>query len=51
MLWPWNCFLSAAAYFQERFKSSDFLRENFQSCMCGIEHGCPAENCANRTKV
>ncbi|KAK9325813.1 nucleoside transporter-domain-containing protein [Lipomyces orientalis] len=33
MLWPWNCFLSAAAYFQERFKSSDFLRENFQSCI------------------
>ncbi|KAK9365482.1 nucleoside transporter-domain-containing protein [Lipomyces kononenkoae] len=33
MLWPWNCFLSAAAYFQERFKSSEFLRENFQSCI------------------
>ncbi|KAK9333887.1 nucleoside transporter-domain-containing protein [Lipomyces starkeyi] len=33
MLWPWNCFLSAAAYFQERFKSSDFLLENFQSCI------------------
>ncbi|KAK9464649.1 nucleoside transporter-domain-containing protein [Lipomyces arxii] len=33
MLWPWNCFLSAAAYFQERFESSIFLKENFQSCM------------------
>ncbi|KAK9457008.1 nucleoside transporter-domain-containing protein [Dipodascopsis uninucleata] len=33
MLWPWNCFLSAAAYFQMRFRESDFLRENFQSCM------------------
>ncbi|KAK9237221.1 nucleoside transporter-domain-containing protein [Lipomyces kononenkoae] len=33
MLWPWNCFLSAAAYFQERFKSSQFLRDNFQSCI------------------
>ncbi|KAK7207208.1 nucleoside transporter-domain-containing protein [Myxozyma melibiosi] len=33
MLWPWNCFLSAAAYFQDRFKESEFLRENFQSFM------------------
>ncbi|KAK9461316.1 nucleoside transporter-domain-containing protein [Lipomyces oligophaga] len=33
MLWPWNCFLSAAAYFQDRFAANVFLSENFTSAM------------------
>ncbi|KAK9451726.1 nucleoside transporter-domain-containing protein [Limtongia smithiae] len=31
MLWPWNCFLSAAAYFQDRFEERPYLRDNFLS--------------------
>ncbi|KAK9471806.1 nucleoside transporter-domain-containing protein [Dipodascopsis tothii] len=31
VLWPWNCFLSAAAYFQWRFSGTPFIRDNFES--------------------
>lgn len=35
-LWPWNCFLSASDYFQDRFKSNPILSNNYSSTMMTI---------------
>lgn len=35
-LWPWNCFLSASDYFQDRFSSSPILADNYSSSMMTV---------------
>jgi solute carrier family 29 (equilibrative nucleoside transporter), member 1/2/3 len=35
-LWPWNCFLSASDYFQDRFASSPKLADNYSSTMMTV---------------
>ncbi|ODQ67412.1 hypothetical protein NADFUDRAFT_81896, partial [Nadsonia fulvescens var. elongata DSM 6958] len=32
-LWPWNCFISAVAYFSSRLESNIMMRENISSCL------------------
>ncbi|EEQ32409.1 hypothetical protein McanMca71_007433 [Microsporum canis] len=36
MLWGWNSFLAAAPYFQIRFASNDWLRDNSQSSITSV---------------
>ncbi|ODQ77154.1 hypothetical protein BABINDRAFT_10308 [Babjeviella inositovora NRRL Y-12698] len=36
LLWPWNCFLSASAYYGERFKAHAFLSANYSSTMMTV---------------
>ncbi|KAL9112571.1 MAG: hypothetical protein Q9227_003142 [Pyrenula ochraceoflavens] len=36
MLWAWNMFLAAAAYFQGRFESSEWIRDHFQSAQLSV---------------
>ncbi|EPS38318.1 hypothetical protein H072_7909 [Dactylellina haptotyla CBS 200.50] len=36
MLWAWNCFLAAAAYFQMRFKDSQAILNTFQSSIMTV---------------
>ena len=36
MLWPWNSFMSAAPYFQLRFKSSKSILSNFQAAELSV---------------
>lgn len=35
-IWPWNCFLSAADYFQDRFSSYTVLADNYSSTMMAV---------------
>lgn len=35
-LWPWNCFLSASDYFQDRFSSHPKLSDNYSSTMMTV---------------
>lgn len=35
-LWPWNCFLSAADYFQDKLASSPTLAANYSSTMMSV---------------
>jgi equilibrative nucleoside transporter 1/2/3 len=35
-LWPWNCFLSAAPYFSQRFEGHKVLQDNFSSSVMSI---------------
>lgn len=35
-LWPWNCFLSASDYFQDRFGSHPVLADNYSSTMMTV---------------
>ena len=35
-LWPWNCFLSASDYFQDRFSKYPLLSNNYSSSMMTI---------------
>ncbi|EWC46981.1 hypothetical protein DRE_03743 [Drechslerella stenobrocha 248] len=36
MLWAWNCFLAAAAYFQGRFKDNKVILDTFQSSIMTV---------------
>lgn len=36
MLWAWNMFLAAGPYFQHRFRSNDWISENFQAAEISI---------------
>ena len=36
MLWPWNSFMSAAPYFQLRFKSNSSILNNFQAAELSV---------------
>ncbi|KAK6519640.1 hypothetical protein TWF281_003464 [Arthrobotrys megalospora] len=36
MLWAWNCFLAAAAYFQMRFKDNKAILDTFQSSIMTV---------------
>lgn len=36
LLWPWNCFLSASAYYGERFASSPRLAKTYSSTMMTV---------------
>ncbi|KAK6517878.1 hypothetical protein TWF506_005056 [Arthrobotrys conoides] len=39
MLWAWNCFLAAAAYFQMRFRDNKAILDNFQSSIMTVSTG------------
>ncbi|RVD85749.1 uncharacterized protein DFL_004057 [Arthrobotrys flagrans] len=39
MLWAWNCFLAAAAYFQMRFKDNKAILDTFQSSIMTVSTG------------
>lgn len=36
LLWPWNCFLSASAYYGERFVNSPSLTKVYSSTMMSV---------------
>lgn len=36
MLWAWNMFLAAAPYFQRRFKTNDWILNNFQAAEISV---------------